>query len=141
VIHGAGGGIAEIDDSRGRHVLYGYDLRNRLVSVTYPSGEVFHYEYDGTQHLLTFSVTSDAVSEPRVLLRNEYENGRIVRQTFADGAVYAYRYELANNGSIVTASVVTPDKRSFLVGFADGSATIHEQTEQHDPGSSQGAPR
>jgi YD repeat-containing protein len=141
VIHGAGGAIAEIDDSRGRRVLYGYDLRNRLVSVTYPSGEVFHYEYDGTQHLLTFSETSDALSEPRVLLRNEYENGRISRQTLADGAVYAYRYELAKDGSIVTANLDTPDKRSFMVGFARESATVHEQTGQHDAGSSQAAPR
>ena len=46
--------ISEINDSRGRTVLYRYDESGRLVSVTYPSGEVLRYEYDSMQHLLTF---------------------------------------------------------------------------------------
>jgi len=56
--------IAAIDDSRGRTVAYGYDELGRLASVTYPSGEVLHYEYDGMQHLLTFSVAPDAKATP-----------------------------------------------------------------------------
>jgi len=128
--YGPSGHIAEIDDSRGRAVRYGYDRQNRLISVTYPSGEVFHYEYDGTQHLLTFSVAPDAKTAPRLLLSNEYENGRIAKQTFADGATYLYNYTSASDGSISAASVHTPDGKIFNINLGYGYASVREQDAQ-----------
>jgi YD repeat-containing protein len=122
--------IVEISDSRGRTVRYGYDERNRLISVTYPSGEVFHYEYDNTQHLLTFSVSPDAKTAPLVLLRNEYESGRIAKQTFADGATYTYNYNLANDGSVNAARVRTPDGRIFNIDVGGDYSTVREQNPQ-----------
>jgi YD repeat-containing protein len=126
LIYGAGG-IYEIDDSRGRMVRYGYDSLNRMVSVTYPDGEIFHYEYDSLQHLLTFSVAPDAGTAPRVILRNEFAMGRIVRQTLEDGSTYDYSYESARDGSISVANVRTPDGRGFKIDFAGGDSTVHEQ--------------
>jgi YD repeat-containing protein len=130
--YGPGGHVAEIVDSRGRRVRYGYDGSNRLTTVTYPSGEVFHYEYDDTQHLLTFSVASDAKSEPRALLRNEYDHGRVVKQTLDDGTSYSYKYTVASNGSVIGAVVRTPEGRVFNLEICEGysDSTVREQTPQ-----------
>jgi YD repeat-containing protein len=125
--HGPANTIAEILDSRGRKVSYQYDQRNRLISVTYPSGEVHSYEYDDQQHLLTFSVAPDAKSTPRVILRNTYENGRVATQTLADGSVYKYRYEPAQ-GTIQTAYVSTPDGKIFHLRLYENSSTIWERS-------------
>ncbi len=124
--------IAEIDDSRGRIVRYGYNERNQLTAVTYPSGEVYHYEYDSTQHLLTFSVAPDAETAPRVLLRNEYENGRITKQAFADGTAYTYKYTVASDGSVIAVVVRTPDGKVFNIEVCDGysTSTVREQDPQ-----------
>jgi YD repeat-containing protein len=128
--YGPSNHITEIDDSRGRVVRYGYDEQNRLISVTYPSGEVFHYEYDATQHLLTFSVAPDAQTAPRLVLRNEYTNGKIIRQTLGNGAAYNYSYTLANDGSVNGASVRAPDGRIFNIDIGDDYSTVREQTPQ-----------
>jgi YD repeat-containing protein len=121
------GGIAEIDDSRGRKVRYTYDSLNRMVSVAYPDGAVFHYEYDNTQHLLAFSIAPDATTVPSVILRNSYEKGRIASQTLADGSAYTYSYELAKDGSISESSVRTPDGRAFRIDFAGGESRVRQQ--------------
>jgi YD repeat-containing protein len=128
--YGPNNHITEIDDSRGRTVRYGYDGGNRLTTVTYPSGEVFHYEYDGTQHLLTFSVAPDAKSAPRLMLRNEYTNGRITKQILGNGDSYTYNYTLAEDGSISAVGVQTPDGRVFNIDVSEGSSTVRVQAPQ-----------
>jgi YD repeat-containing protein len=126
--YGAGDRVAAIDDSQGRTVRYGYDGRGQLVSVTYPSGEVYLYAYDGIQHLLTFSVAQNAGAVPRVLLTNEYAEGMIARQTLVDGTTYAYSYHWAKDGSIDAASVRTSDGRIFdLRVFGGGSSIVRER--------------
>jgi YD repeat-containing protein len=122
--------IAEINDSRGRTVLYRYDESGRLASATYPSGEVLHYEYDSTQHLLTFSVAPDAMAAPRLLLRNEYEHGRLVRQIFADGKAYTYSYYPAGEEAVDTVIVRTPDDRIFAVDVNEDDSTVRERDTQ-----------
>jgi YD repeat-containing protein len=127
--YGPANHIAEIDDSRGRNVRYGYDERNRLTTVSYPSGEVFHYEYDDEQHLLTVSVSPDAGAAPLVLLRNEYVNGRVTKQTFANGEVYAYGYYPAGTGQIKMAVVAAPSGKRYLAQItADGSIVRERDT-------------
>jgi YD repeat-containing protein len=123
--------IATIDDSRGRTVAYEYDELGRLASVTYPSGEVLHYEYDSTQHLLTFSVAPDAKAAPRLLLRNEYQNGRLVKQTLADGKAYTYSYYPTGDGPVDTIIVRTPDERMFAVDdVSEDDSTVRERDAQ-----------
>ena len=138
--YGPGNHIAEIDDSRGRTVRYGYDGNHRLTTVTYPTGEVYHYEYDNTQHLLTFSVAPDAKTEPRVMLRNEYEDGRVVKQTLDDGTAYTYKFSVSSSGSVIGVDVRTPDGRVFNIEISDGysTSTVRELTPQ--PNAQQGRP-
>ncbi len=107
------GRIAELGDSRGRRVDYAYDAGGRLVRVSYPSGEVLYYEYDNTQHLLTFSSAPDAKTKPVVLLRNEYEHGRISKQTFSDGKVYTYTYQLGDDADSIRGATVLTRRRDI----------------------------
>jgi YD repeat-containing protein len=125
--YGTGGRVVEINDSKGRTVRYGYDERGQLVSVTYPSGEIYIYTYDGTQHLLTFSIAQNAGAVPRVLLTNEYVNGMIARQTLVDGTAYAYNYHQAKDGSIDAASVRTSDGRIFDVRVVGSGSIVRER--------------
>jgi YD repeat-containing protein len=123
----AAGRIAEVTDHRGRTVRYGYDGQNRLTSVTYPTGEVCRYEYDNTQHLLSFSESPDGKTAPRVLLRIEYANGLVVRQTLGDGSVYSYSYDATDPTKIRAATVHSGDGRVFRLDIAYASSTVHEE--------------
>ena len=124
--YGPGEWVARIDDNRGRTVKYAYDERGRLTSVTYPSGEIYSYAYDGTQHMLTFSVAPDAKTVPKVLLRNEYSNGRVTKQTLADGSTYAYSYTPELGDPIRGASVVTPEGKRFVLGIDDSGSIVRQ---------------
>jgi hypothetical protein len=46
----------------------------RHSSVTYPPGEVYRYTHDDTHHILSVTLPVDAASEPRMVLRNKYQN-------------------------------------------------------------------
>lgn len=122
--YGTGNRIAEITDSRGRTVHYRYDEHGRLTSVAYPTGEIFYYEYDSTQHLLTVSTAPDVNTKPLVLMRNEYEHGKITKQTFADGKTYTYSYNPPDADSVNSATVRTPDGTTFDLGITEWSSSI-----------------
>lgn len=124
--YGNGPAIAEIADSRGRTVHYGYNNLGQLTSVTYPSGETYYYEFDGTQRLLTFSVAPDAKTAPRVMLRNAYDHGRLVKQTLAGGRVYTYSYSSANSGAMHTVRVTTPEGEIYDVDITGWDAAVRE---------------
>jgi YD repeat-containing protein len=124
--YGPGDRIAEIDDSRGRTVRYTYDELGRLISVAYPSGETYSYQYDSTQHLLTFSVARDAKSVPTLLLRNEYADGRIVKQTLAGGSTYTYNYSTDQSGRTTAAAVHTSEGRLLDINITGSDSTVHE---------------
>ena len=106
---------------------YGYDGQNRLTSVSYSTGEVCRYEYDGTQHLLAFSEAPNVKTAPRVLMRNEYANGLLMRQTMADGGVYSYTYDSTEATKIRSATVKSADGRIFHLDIAYASSTVHEE--------------
>lgn len=119
--------IVRADDSLGQSVLYGYNNINQLTSVTYPGGENLHFEYDDANQLLTFSASPDAKTPPKVLLRSEYANGLLVRQTLSDGSVYLYNYGPMFNHETRVATVQTPDGALYTVGIHDGLSTTWEQ--------------
>lgn len=121
------GRIAQVTDSQGRVVHYDYDSANRLTSVTYPSGERCFYTYDNTQHLLTFSASPAAGTPPRVLMRNEYSDGLLVKQTFDDGSTYSYSYNPRTAAAIRSATVQAPDGKVFNLKVSDSFAIIHEK--------------
>jgi len=93
--------IQSITDPIGRQVRYTYDALGRLETVTDPAGGVTRYTYDSADRMLT-------LRDPRgiTFLINEYDaNGRVVRQTQADGGVWTFEY--TSNGTYVSQSVVT----------------------------------
>jgi RHS Repeat len=130
------GRIEEVLDSKGRRVRYGYDPENRLISAAYPSGEICYYEYDSTQHLLTFSVAPDSKAKPRVLMRNEYFDGLLVKQTFADGSVYAYNYDRSNGKDISAAKVQATSGRTFSINIGPQYSIVREQPVRPGAGNS-----
>lgn len=121
------GRIGTVTDSRGRVVRYGYDGANQLTSVTYPNGEVCRYEYDSTQHLLTFSAAPDSKTPPRVLMRNEYAHGLLVKTTLADGSVYQYQYTPEDARGIQAAEVQMADGKVFRLKVREWFSVVHEQ--------------
>lgn len=124
------GSISQITDSTGRVVRYGYDDKNRLISVTYPSGESCHYQYDEAQHLLAFSVSHGLSDSPVTLMRNEYANGMLVKQTLADGRVYSYDYELSAGHSVGGATVHSADGKVFTLKIIQEHAIVHERPDR-----------
>src|SRR5579863_4311122 len=69
-----------------------------------PPTERCPYTYDNTQHLLTFSASPNADTPPRVLMRNDYSSGLLVKQTFEDGSAYSYSYDSQNAAAIRAAT-------------------------------------
>ena len=110
-------------------VRYGYDGKNRLISVVYPSGESCHYEYDDAQHLLAFGISHSPNATPTTLMRNEYANGLLVKQTIGDGSAYSYDYTLSNNHIISGATVRSADGRVFKLDITEKHTIVHEQPE------------
>lgn len=131
--YGKGPAIAEIADSRGRSVHYGYNKLGQLTSVTYPSGETYYYQSDSAQRLLTFSVAPDAKTVPSPILRNEYDHGRLVKQTLAGGRVYTYRYSAAGAGPIHAVRVTTPESEIYDVDISGWDAAVRERDTPHNP--------
>lgn len=124
--HGFQGRIEQILDSRGKNIRYEYDQQGDLTKVVYPSGEIYLYSYDQTHHILSFSFAADAQLTPSVILKNEYRNGLIVKQTFAGNSVFEYEYEVDDHGNINKAIVRGPAHRSFTIDVTEDSSVIHE---------------
>jgi RHS repeat-associated protein len=93
--------ISFITDPIGRVVRYGYDGSLRLTTITDPAGGVTTYTYDADNRIA--SITD---ARGILFLTNEYDiNGRVIKQTQADGSLYSFRYTLA--GTTVTQTEVT----------------------------------
>ena len=93
--------IQSITDPIGRQVRYTYDAAGRLESVTDPAGGVTRYTYDSANRMVT-------LRDPRGIsfLTNEYDSdGRVVRQTQADGARWTFTY--TSSGTYISQAVVT----------------------------------
>jgi RHS repeat-associated protein len=94
--------ISSARDPLGRIVQYGYDATGLLTSVTDAAGGVTTYTYDPSSfRLLT-------ITDPRGItyLTNEYDgDGRVSRQTLADGGTWGFAYTA--KGSRVSETVLT----------------------------------
>jgi len=119
--------VAQITDNRGYTVRYGYDARGRLTSVTYPAGQVLTYTYDDAQHLLTFSAAPNAKAAPRLLMRNEYDQGKLVKQTLASGKTYTYSYAPPAGGTPRTTTIYMPGGAVYDVAIRGGASNIRER--------------
>jgi hypothetical protein len=124
--YGKGPAIAEIADSRGRTVHYSYNKLGQLISVKYPSGETYYYQSDSSQRLLTFSVALDTKTAPSPILRNDYDHGKLVKQTLAGGGVYSYSYFSGKSAFMHTVRVTTPKDEVYDIDIRGWDAAIRE---------------
>jgi hypothetical protein len=127
--------IEEVDDSRGQTVRYGYNQRNQMTSVTYSSGETLLFSYDDANELTSFSASPDGRTQPKVLLRNDYEKGLLKRQILADGSTYVYSYGTVDDRRTRSAMVETPDGKTWAIRrFGDLSGVWETDAEAGDSG-------
>jgi len=107
--------IDRITDPLGRTVSYTYDAQSRLETVIDPAAGITRYTYDANHRMLT-------ITDPRniTFLTNEFDaQGRIIRQTQADGGVWTFSY--ATTGSFISQTVVT-DPRGNATTYRFNSA-------------------
>ncbi|HKV12861.1 MAG TPA: RHS repeat-associated core domain-containing protein [Thermoanaerobaculia bacterium] len=96
--------VAEARDNSGRVVTYQYDASGRLWKVTNPESGVEEYGYD-TSHRMTTVKKPNGV----VMLTNVYDaNGRVTRQTLADGSFYQFAYTLDGTGRVTQTDITDP---------------------------------
>jgi RHS repeat-associated protein len=119
---GAGLRIDRIQDSLGREVRYTYES-GRLSTVTDPNGGVTTYTYDPGGRLRT-------ITDPRgiVFLTNEYDsNGRVLRQTQADGGIWTFAYTAT--GGFVSQTTVTDPRGNPTTSRFNSSGYLVSQTD------------
>jgi YD repeat-containing protein len=106
--------IKQAEDDAGHWTRYEYNSDGMLTSAIFSSGRERHYDYDGTR------MTRIADENGRVLLRNWYWSGLVIRQEFANGAVYVYAYDWASDRYCPDRVVVTlPDSTKREVRVID----------------------
>jgi RHS repeat-associated protein len=118
--------ITAITDNVGRTVKYDYDGNGRLWKVTDQNNEVEAYTYDANGRLyevfdkranrLATEASQPPCTAPTAscypMVRNEYyPDGRVMRQTLADGAVWQFAYETLADG---TRKTTITDPRTFV---------------------------
>lgn len=103
--------ISRAEDDSGRWMIYGYN-NGMLTSVSDSSGAVRRYEYEG---VLMKAVLDE---QGRTLVRNEFNSGRLVGQTFGNGDSYRYEYSWkpsARYPDQVTVTLPDHSQRTFAV--------------------------
>ncbi|HEV8545517.1 MAG TPA: IPT/TIG domain-containing protein, partial [Candidatus Limnocylindrales bacterium] len=96
--------ITSVTDNTGRTVGYTYDAAGYLWKVTNPAGGVTEYTYDAAGRMKT-------LKDARLItfLTNDYDaNGRVQKQTQADGSTYLFAYTTDANGKVVQTDVTDP---------------------------------
>ena len=100
--------MVEVSDNIGRAVKYEYDSTNRLIHVTDPAGGVTEYTYDANGRMATLRDARNIV-----FLTNEYytsgaDNGRVKKQTQADGTTFQFTYTNDGQGHITQTDITNP---------------------------------
>lgn len=118
--------IASVTLPDGGTVAYAYDEAGNLANVTNPAGGVIRYTYD-SEHRMTAWYDGNA----HCVVANEYDSeGRVVKQTDAEGAVVTLSYASMTEGGQTTAkdalgntTVYTCDTscRTTGITYPDGS--------------------
>jgi len=96
--------ITRLKDILGRTWTYAYNAAGFLQKATYPDGTFEEYTYDAAGRMLT-------VKDRRgtLMVTNEYDsNGRVSRQTLADGGIFAFAYTLDANGKVTQTDITDP---------------------------------
>jgi Domain of unknown function (DUF6531) len=98
--YGDRGLVRRAQDDAGNWVTYQYGAGSTLVAVKASSGKERYYEYD--RELIT------AVRDEHgtLLVRNSYDQAKLVAQQFPDGRLYRYRYRWSRTGAYADAVMV-----------------------------------
>ena len=100
--------VTQASDDLGRTIVYAYDTIGRLVKVTDPAGNFEQYGYDSSSNMLNI-----VDKRGNTMVVNVYDaNGRVTKQTYADGSTMQFAYTL-NAGGAVTQADIT-DQRGFI---------------------------
>ncbi len=149
---GQSGNITKITSPHGRWAKFTYDGSNRITKITDNGGQQLEYAY--TEGLLT-SATDPAghitkyaynpagemtsITNPRnkKYLQTAYAaNGRVKKQTAADGAVFEFEYDLDEAGKAEAATLTDPRGNKKEVQFnSEGLAlaeTLAPETEYEE---------
>ena len=71
-------------------------------------------------------MAADAKATAKVVLRNEYANGMLVKQTLGDGSTYTYGYTPADDHHLARATVRTPEGKLYDLAIGDTYSMVHE---------------
>jgi RHS repeat-associated protein len=113
--------ITEITDNGGRHFKYTY-TSGRLTKVEAPGGRTTKYEYDGSGRM-------NAVVNARgnKYVQVSYDaNGRVEKQTTADGGVFEFDYDLDEAGKVEATTLTDPIGNQRKVEFNSEGRQISE---------------
>lgn len=108
--------ITQARDDLGRTVAYAYDDRGRLSDVTDPAGKMQTFTYDTFDRMLT---VKDA--RGNLMVTNQYDaNGRVEKQTYADGKTNLFTYVLDANSKVQQTKVT--NGRGFVTQYVFNSS-------------------
>ncbi len=122
VTNDANNRITAVTDPLGRTVTYTYGPGG-LATVTDPAGGVTAYTYDAQGRMTS-------ITDPRGItyLTNTYDaNGRVARQTQADGGVWQFAYTVT--AGTVTQTVVTDPRGNPTTSRFNGQGYLLSQTD------------
>lgn len=105
--------ITQARDNAGRTVSYAYDSAGRMAQVTDAAGGITAYTYDANNQMIT-------IRDPRgiVYLTNQYDsNGRVTKQTQADGSTYLFAYTVDSNDNVTQTDVTNPRGNIHRITF------------------------
>ncbi len=124
--------ITKVVDNGGREVKYTY-TSGRLTKVEAPAGRVTEFEYDGSGRMKAI-----VNARGNKYLQNAYDaNGRVEKQTTADGGVFEFEYDLSEGGKVEATTITDPignerevefDAEGFPVAETEAPGTEIEQT-------------
>jgi YD repeat-containing protein len=106
--------ITRAQDDQRNWSEYSYNGDGMLTDAVLSSGHQRHYSYDG----LMMTLIED--ENHKVLLRNFYQNGFLIRQDFGGGRVYSYYYTPSQSGTYFgRVDVTLPDRTVITIGPSD----------------------
>lgn len=112
--------VSAITDNLGRRVTYSYDGGGRLLEVVDPLGGRRDYTWDTTNNRITEIHDGNG----NLVVRNEYGgDGRVFRQTLADGNTFRYVY-VTTQGGVPTQTLVTDPRGTTRSVFFDAAGYV-----------------
>ena len=114
--------IVEAQDSDGHVRKYTYDTAGHVETVSDEAHVLYRFEYAPLMREKGFDpwlLTRVIDGNWNVLLENQYQWGRVVKQNLADGQVFRYEYKL-DNRDVVETTVTPPSGKKKVLSFRNG---------------------